>query len=356
MKASKVKPLLIAAILALCVLCTQRSARAFDDDYNQKLNGATLHFRVRGESKTNPYLLILHGGPGYSAFMFYPWGSSLEKKLNVVYLDQRGSGGSERLKFKSIFAPKPEEVADYTITNLIKDIEAVREYLKVDSWFLLGHSWGGMLGLEYVSAHPKRTIGYIHMDGLLSTPLATASICDEAESKFKPFLESGDSGKKRQADIILKSAKQIRELPNSNPQRFMRALQLATGPAGLYFAGEQQAGFKKFQEKIADALKPYNTPQSALIPAQEPSLALIQTENYLTRDDTPLLAKIIAPVLVLNGKQDGVISAKIAQLVHKGIKGSKIEIIEECGHFPFAEQPEKTTSAILKFVEENDHR
>lgn len=356
MKASSIYRFLSAALLALCVLCTQRPARAFDDDYNQKLNGTTLHFRVRGENKSNPYLLLLHGGPGYSAYMFYPWGASLEKKLNVVYLDQRGSGGSERLKFKSIFAPTPEEVADYTIKNLIKDIEAVREFLKVDAWYVLGHSWGGMLGLEYVSVHPKKTIGYIHMDGLLSTPLATASICDAAEAKFKPFAESEDTGKKRQADSILKSATQIRELPNSNPQRFMRALQLATGPAGLYFAGDQQAGFKKFQAKIADSLKPYITPQSALIPAQEPSLALIQTEKYLTRDDTPLLAKIMVPALVLNGKQDGVITPKIAEIVHRGIKGSKLEIIEECGHFPFAEQPEQTTRAVLKFVEESDRR
>ena len=86
--------------------------------------------------------------------MFYPWGPSLEKTLNVVYLDQRGSGESARLPVANVMAPKPAEIKGYTIANLVADIEGVRQILKVDKWYVLGHSWGGMLGLEYVTAHP----------------------------------------------------------------------------------------------------------------------------------------------------------------------------------------------------------
>ena len=337
--------LLFSNLLSPC------SAKNFDEDYHEKLNGTTLHFRVRGEDRKNPYLLILHGGPGYSAFMFYPWGASLEKKLNVVYLDQRGCGGSERLKFKSLFAPKPDEIADYTIPNLIKDLEAVRSFLKVESWFVLGHSWGGMLGLEYVSVHAKQVKGYIHMDGLLSTPMATSAICDSAEAKYKPLKESDDATRKKQAEIVLKSVDKIRSLPEENPQRFMSALQLATGPAGLYFAMDQATGFKQLQQRISAALTSYNVPPQVLQAAQEPPLALMQTEQYLTRDCRPLLSKIKVRTLVINGQQDGVITPKIAQLVRRGIEGSQITLIENCGHFPFGEQPEATTKAILNFIE-----
>src|SRR5262249_30238322 len=61
-----------------------RSAQPFDDDYSQPINGVTLHFRVRGANKANPYLLLLHGGPGAGSLAFYPWGESLEADLNVV--------------------------------------------------------------------------------------------------------------------------------------------------------------------------------------------------------------------------------------------------------------------------------
>ena len=345
-----IKPIIFFILALASLALSTLPALAFDDDYNEKLNGTTLHFRVRGADKKNPTLLILHGGPGFSAFMFYPWGASLEKKLNVVYLDQRGCGGSERLKFKSLFAPKPEEVADYTFANLIKDIEAVRTFLKLESWYVLGHSWGGMLGLEYVATHPKQTKGYIHMDGLLSTPMATAGICDTAETKFQPFLESEDATKKKQAESILKTVERIRGLPDENPIRFTSALQLASGPAGLYFAKDQPAGFLAFQTSIVAALKPYDVPQKSLQPASEPSLALIQTERYLTRDCRPLLSKIQVRTLVINGKQDGVITPKIAELVHQGIASSQLVLLDQCGHFPFGERPEETTDVILKFV------
>src|SRR5215813_4569250 len=103
----------------------------FDDDYHERINGVTLHFRVRGVDKTNPYVLILHGGlGGAGAFGFYPWGASLERELNVVYLDQRGSGGSTRLRLSELKHPQPGEIEEYTMDNLVSDVDGVRRFLK----------------------------------------------------------------------------------------------------------------------------------------------------------------------------------------------------------------------------------
>ena len=81
-----------AAVMCGLLLLSCLPAFAFDEDHHEVINGAMLHFRVRGADKANPYLVILHGGPGFSSHMFYAWGPSLEKSLNVVYLDQRGGG------------------------------------------------------------------------------------------------------------------------------------------------------------------------------------------------------------------------------------------------------------------------
>ena len=343
----------LLALIFLLAACSGTKAWAFDDDHKVNLNGTTLHFRVRGADKANPYLVILHGGPGFSSHMFYSWGTSLEKTVNVVYLDQRGCGESQRLKFANLFEPKPEETKDYTIANLVKDIEAVRQYLKVDRWFVLGHSWGGMLGLEYVSAHPESVAGYVHMDGLLSVPMVSASICDSAEVKFTPLLQSDDMAVKIKADTILKAAAQIRAIKPDNPQRLTTAYQLALGPAGLYFAGDQQAAFMAFRKRIQDAVQPYSIAPEAMARASEPTSALIINDAYLMRDDQPLLAKITVPTLIINGKQDGIIPPKTAEMVHKGIQKSELLVLDNCGHFPFAEQPEKTTTAILDFFKQH---
>ncbi|WP_309714162.1 alpha/beta fold hydrolase [Armatimonas sp.] len=104
-----------------------------DTDFRVLCNGTKLHFRVRGTSAKNPHLLLLHGGPGFSSHMFYPWGVALESKLNLVYLDQRGCGESEKLT--------PQTAKSFTVATLLKDIEAVRAHLKLGKWFVLGHSW-----------------------------------------------------------------------------------------------------------------------------------------------------------------------------------------------------------------------
>jgi proline iminopeptidase len=325
-------------------------ARAFDDDYHEKINGTTLHFRVRGADRSHPYLLLLHGGPGFSAYMFYSWGPSLEKAVNVIYLDQRGSGGSERVKVANPFAPNPEEIKDYTIANLLKDIEGVREFLKVERWYVLGHSWGGMLGLEYVTAYPDRVLGYIHMDGLTSVPKMQEEILNSAQARFEADAKSGTAAEKSQAEAQLQTIRTLRSLAPDNPQRLFGLFGLAMGPAQLYFTQDQPTAFATFTQKIAEAAKTYNAPPASFAPANEPMVALMINDRFLTRDDLPLLAKVTTPTLIINGLQDGVITPKMAREAHAGIKGSKLLLLDDCGHFPFAEQPAKTTEAILAFV------
>ena len=176
---------------------------------------------MRGADKANPYLVLLHGGPGFSSHMFYAWGPSLEKSLNVVYLDQRGSGQSARLKVANVMDPQPAEIKDYTIANLVQDIEGVRQFLKVDKWYVLGHSWGGMLGLEYVTAHPDPVLGYVHMDGLVSVPQMQTSLLDNAAKKFQVATPKDDAG--------LAQVAQLRALPPDNPARLFGSFGLAMG-------------------------------------------------------------------------------------------------------------------------------
>ncbi len=333
---------LLCGLLFLCALPGQ----AFDEDHSETINGTTLHFRVRGTDKANPYLLLLHGGPGFSAHMFYTWGPSLEKTVNVVYLDQRGSGQSAHLAVANPQDVQPSEVKGYTIATLLQDVEGVRQALGVQQWYILGHSWGGMLGLEYVTTHPEHVLGFIDMDGLLSVPAMTTSILDESQAKFTADKKAG----KPEADALLAQVAQLRALPQTDPARLEGALGLALGPAGLYFAQDQPGRFMAFNLKIADAVKAYNVPFMSLMPTEAPAAGLIANDHYLTRDDTPLLAKVTVPTLVLNGKQDGVVTPASAQAVHAGIKGSQIVLLDDCGHFPFAEQPDKTAEAVFQFV------
>jgi len=336
-------------VALLCAVNTVVDAQAFDRDYKEKINGTTLHFRVRGENETNPYLLILHGGPGFSAHMFYPWGKSIERAVNVVYLDQRGSGESERLKIKNPLEPRTDEVKDYTVANLLIDIEGVREFLKVKSWYVLGHSWGGMLGLEYVAAHPNNVTGYIMADGLLSQPLAQDALIAFAEKQLGKDAKSKDKQLKDRVERLKPFLPYAKELKPSK-ERLYSTMQFAFALFNEIYYADAKAG-SAYNAKIQEANEFYKLSPKAIAPANEPAVALMITANYAARDSTPLLAKIKVRTLVINGKQDGIIPPKTAEIVHKGIAGSKLLILDKCGHFPFAEQPEAFTKAILEFVQ-----
>ncbi len=84
-------------------------------------------------------LVILHGGPGASHDYFLPYLLPLARHNQLIFIDERGSGKSEKL----------EDPAGYTVENMVEDIEAVRQGLHLGKISLLGHSCGGILAQAY---------------------------------------------------------------------------------------------------------------------------------------------------------------------------------------------------------------
>src|ERR1700751_4626868 len=79
-------------------------------------------------------LVIVHGGPGASHDYFLPYLLPLARTNKLIFIDERGSGKSEKL----------EDVKQYTVENMAKDVEALRVALNLGKISLLGHSYGGV--------------------------------------------------------------------------------------------------------------------------------------------------------------------------------------------------------------------
>src|SRR5277367_5431577 len=84
-------------------------------------------------------LVIVHGGPGASHDYFLPYLLPLARHNRLVFIDERGSGKSQKL----------EDPAGYTVENMVEDVEAVRQGLVLGKISLLGHSYGGVLAQAY---------------------------------------------------------------------------------------------------------------------------------------------------------------------------------------------------------------
>ena len=111
---------------------------------------------MRGEHVLNPVLLVLHGGPGSPTLpLAHAYQRELEKHFVVVQWDQRGSGKS--------YADTPPD--SMTMARLQDDTHELvlwlRRRFEREGLYLLGHSWGSLLGLAEARKHPENLYAYI---------------------------------------------------------------------------------------------------------------------------------------------------------------------------------------------------
>ncbi|MGL1889633.1 MAG: alpha/beta hydrolase [Reichenbachiella sp.] len=126
-------------------------------DMNVPIGGVSQNLLIRGESKGNPILLILHGGPGssYDAFA-HAFQSDLEKEFVVVHWSQRGAGKSYHWNISN---------ESMNLDQMISDGKEVMDYLchtyQKEKVYLLGHSWGTALGTYMARDFPDKVHAYI---------------------------------------------------------------------------------------------------------------------------------------------------------------------------------------------------
>ncbi|XP_038044675.1 probable proline iminopeptidase [Patiria miniata] len=133
-----------------------------------------LYYEQSGKPDGNP-ILFVHGGPGggsspadrcYFDPQFY----------RIVIFDQRGSGKST----------PAAELRNNTSWHLVKDIETVREHLKIDQWVIFGGSWGATLSLLYAEIYTKRVKAMVLRGVFTFQPKEIKWLYQEGASYFYP--------------------------------------------------------------------------------------------------------------------------------------------------------------------------
>ena len=115
--------------------------------------GVEIYWEISGNPKGIP-VLYLHGGPGAGL-------SPIQRRFfdpeafRVLLFDQRGAGRSRP------HALQMNDLNNNTTSALIADMEALRKYMGVERWLLMGGSWGSTLAFAYAQSHPERCLGLI---------------------------------------------------------------------------------------------------------------------------------------------------------------------------------------------------
>lgn len=120
-------------------------------------------------------VLILHGGPAFCHDYLEAMESFLPQAgIEMYYYDQLGCGNSDI----------PDDSSLWTLERYTKEVEEVRKGLGLDNFVLYGHSWGGMLGIEYALNYQKHLRAFV-----ISNMAASAQAVLDREAKLiKEFL------------------------------------------------------------------------------------------------------------------------------------------------------------------------
>jgi len=129
-----------------------------------EVNGSSQWIFVRGHDRDNPVLLNVHGGPGVTEM----WGAreiglEVEKHFTVVHWDQRGAGKSQGEGY---------DLNDLTVDTFVEDTLALVHHLRdrfdQDRIYLVGHSWGTILGTLVVRDHPELFHAYVGVNQMVN--------------------------------------------------------------------------------------------------------------------------------------------------------------------------------------------
>jgi pimeloyl-ACP methyl ester carboxylesterase len=194
--------LLLVVIASAC--STTRSFKAVDGKklpnsitqiQRVELNGNKQFVTIRSTNQRKPVLLWLHGGPGNVAMPLYMhYGASLEQHFTVVYWDQRGSGKSYSSRI---------DLTSMTLDQFVSDTHELTSWLKKrfnqDKIFLVGHSWGGLLGLHVIDKYPTDYYAFV----------AVSPITDGPRSEQLSYEFTINQAKQQQDTVALTTLKRI---------------------------------------------------------------------------------------------------------------------------------------------------
>jgi pimeloyl-ACP methyl ester carboxylesterase len=147
-----------------------------------EINGTKHEIMIRGQDKSNPILIFVHGGPGCSEIPYVTkYQDLLEKDFTIVHYDQRGSGKSYHFF---------EDYSNLSSELLVNDLLAITDYISgrfgKEQVLLAGHSFGTYIALQAANKAPEKYSAYIgigQMSNTIQSESDTLRYCiEQAES------------------------------------------------------------------------------------------------------------------------------------------------------------------------------
>jgi len=194
--------LLVVILLSLTVVAQKPQAPAHAISTNVypiqegyvDAKGVLIYYKTIGQGTP---LMIVHGGPGASHDYLLPYLLPLARGNKLVFIDERGSGRSEKL----------EDATQYTVENMVEDVESVRQALHLGKISLMGHSYGGVLAQAYAFKYQQNLTHLILGGTFYSTSEMNKVLAEEKRSMPPEALAKLEALEKPASSIKARTGK-----------------------------------------------------------------------------------------------------------------------------------------------------
>lgn len=294
-----------------------------------QVNGTEQWLSIRGKDKRNPILLFVHGGPASPDMpLAYTFQTPWEDYFTVVQWDQRGAG-------KTYAANDPKTIAPtLTIDQMTDDAETVVRYLQQtyhkQKIFLLGHSWGTVLGVRLAQRHPDWLYAYI----------GVGQVVNVQQNETIGYRFALDQAK---ADNNAKAVAELTRLaPYPGKQGSLDIERIGTQRRWLSYYGGLAYGRTSFAfDAHAEELAPEYSDKDLDAIGAGSLLSLNQLLKPLSLIDLSHDTHFDCPVLLFTGRHDYAVSHELAAQWFATVSAPYKRLVwfEDSAHMVMQEQP-----------------
>lgn len=286
-------------------------------------HGVLIYYVAFGQG---PPLVVVHGGPGADHTYFLPYLVPLARTHRLIFIDERGSGRSQRL----------QDTSRYTVEAMVEDVEDVRVALKLGKISLLGHSYGGVLAQAYALKY-QQNLSHLILN-----------------STFPSTREMNEVLAREKAQMPPEKLKRLNELEAAGlfgkgeawehgryPAEYAG---LAWGPGYFPFlyGARPDPNYDPQAQNTGTSWELYRT-----MWGEHGEFVIdgnLKSVEYVNR-----LPSIHVPTLIMAGDHDEC-DPSLSREMHEKIAGSQLEILANSGHMNFVDQPDLWQKTVEDFL------
>lgn len=267
-------------------------------------------------------VLLLHGGPGATHEYFEAFDSFLPAAgIEYYYYDQLGSA----------FSDQPDSPELWELPRFVEEVEQVRLALGLtqENFFLLGHSWGGILALEYALRYPQHLKGLVISNMMASIPLYNRY----AREVLMPAMNPE----------VLAEVQQLEAVGAHDVPRYMELLL-----PHHYVQHVLRMPVEDWPDPVNRTFKHINS--SIYVPLQGPS-ELGASGKLVDWDRTADLKRVMVPTLVIGAQHDTMDPAHMAWMAEQLPNGRHLHC-PDGSHMALYDDQERYFDGLIQFLED----